>query len=262
MIHRVCLTAVIGAMSASAQWLSYPTPGMPRTADNKPNLSAPVPKAADGKPSLSGLWVRVRNPRERVTVLAMGPNLEDFMRPGEKIPPLLPAAEELHRRRMANFMADRPSAHCLPHGIPDQWLIRNPVKFVQDPGLTIILYEQNTHYRQIFTDGRPHPPANDPAWLGYSIGRWEGDGFVVDTRGFNDRSWIDDSGRPHTEALHTVERFRRRDFGHMDLEITIDDPQAYTKPWSFPLQFEILPDTDIIEDVCENEKDAAHAVGK
>lgn len=262
MIFRVSLAAVIGMMSASAQWLNYPTPGMPRTTDNKPNLSAPVPKAADGKPSLSGLWVRTRNPSERVTVLAMGPNLEDFMRPGEKIPPLLPAAEALHRQRMANLMADRPSAHCLPHGIPDQWLIRNPVKIVQDPGLTIILYEQNTRYRQIFTDGRPHPPATDPAWLGYSIGRWEGDWFVVDTRGFNDRSWIDDSGRPHTEALHTIERLRRRDFGHMDLEITIDDPQAYTKPWSFPLQFEFLPDTDIIEDVCENEKDAAHAIGK
>jgi hypothetical protein len=262
MIHQVCLVAVIGTMSASAQWLTYPTPGMPRTADDKPNLSAPVPKAADGRPSLSGLWVRARNPRERVTVLAMGPNLEDFMRPGEKIPPLLPAAEAIHRQRMANFMADRPSAHCLPHGIPDQWLIRNPVKIVQDPGLTIILYEQYTHYRQIFTDGRPNPPVTDPAWLGYSAGRWEGDWFVVDTRGFNDKSWIDDSGRPHTEALHTMERFRRRDFGHMDLEITIDDPQAYTKPWSFPLQFEFLPDTDIIEDVCENEKDAAHAVGK
>jgi hypothetical protein len=262
MIHKVCLAAVIGTTSASAQWLNYPTPGMPRTANDKPNLSAAVPKAADGKPSLSGLWVRARNPRERVTVLAMGPNLEDFMRPAEKIPPLLPAAEAIHRQRMANFMADRPSAHCLPHGIPDQWLIRNPVKIVQDPGLTIILYEQYTHYRQIFTDGRPHPPVTDPAWLGYSIGRWEDDWFVVDTRGFNDKSWIDDSGRPHTEALHTIERFRRRDFGHMDLEITIDDPQAYTKPWSFPLQFEFLPDTDIIEDVCENEKDAAHAAGK
>jgi hypothetical protein len=262
MVRRLWLVAVIGTMSASAQWLVYRTPGMPRTADGKPDLSAPAPKTADGKPSLSGLWVRVRNPRERVTALAMGPNLEDFMRPGEKIPPLLPAAEEIHRQRMANFMADRPSAHCLPHGIPDQWLIGNPVKIVQDPGLTIILYEQNTHYRQIFTDGRPHPPATSPAWLGYSIGRWEGDWFVVDTRGFNDKSWIDDSGRPHTEALHTVERFRRRDFGHMDLEIIIDDPQAYTKPWSFPLEFQFLPDTEIIEDVCENEKDAAHAVGK
>ena len=262
MIHRVGLAIAICALSVSAQWVNYPTPHMPRTPGGKPNLAAPVPKATDGKPDLSGFWQRMRNPRERTPVLAVGPNLEDFMRPGEKIPPLLPAAEALHQKRMANLMADRPSAHCLPHGIPDQWLIGTPVKIVQSPGLTIILYEQNTRYRQIFTDGRPHPPVSSPAWLGYSIGKWEGDWFVVDTRGFNDKSWIDDSGRPHTEALHTIERFRRRDFGHMDLEITIDDPQAYTKPWSFPLQFEFLPDTEIIEDVCENEKDAAHAVGK
>ena len=262
MIHRVGLAIAICALSVSAQWVNYPTPHMPRTPGGKPNLAAPVPKATDGKPDLSGFWQRMRNPRERTPVLAVGPNLEDFMRPGEKIPPLLPAAEALHQKRMANLMADRPSAHCLPHGIPDQWLIGTPVKIVQSPGLTIILYEQNTRYRQIFTDGRPHPPVSSPAWLGYSIGKWEGDWFVVDTRGFNDKSWIDDSGRPHTEALHTIERFRRRDFGHMDLEITIDDPQAYTKPWSFPLQFEFLADTEIIEDVCENEKDAAHAVGK
>ena len=184
------------------------------------------------------------------------------MRPGEKIPPLLPAAEALYKRRMANLMADRPSAHCLPHSIPDEMLLRNPIKIVQNAGVTFILYEQYTLYRQIFTDGRSHAPVTNPAWLGYSIGKWEGDWFVVDTRGFNDKSWIDDSGRPHTEALHTIERFRRRDFGHMDVEITIDDPQAYTKPWSFPLEFEFLADTEFIESVCENEKDAAHVAGK
>ena len=129
------------------------------------------------------------------------------MRPGEKIPPLLPAAEALHQKRMANFMADRPSAHCLPHSIPDKMLIRIPLKIVQTSGLTLILYEQFTQYRQIFTDGRPHPSVGNPAWFGFSIGKWEGDWFVVDTRGFNDKSWIDDSGRPHTEALHTIERF-------------------------------------------------------
>ena len=262
MIHRVFLVVAICAVSASAQWLDYPTPGIPRTAGGKPNLTAPVPKAADGHPDLSGLWLRVRNPNERVTVLAIGPNLEDFMRPGEKIPPLLPAAEALHQKRMANFMADRPSAHCLPHSIPDKMLIRIPLKIVQTPGLTLILYEQFTQYRQIFTDGRPHPSVGNPAWFGFSIGKWEGDWFVVDTRGFNDKSWIDDSGRPHTEALHTIERFRRRDFGHMDVEITIDDPQAYTKPWSFPLQYEFLADTEMMEDICENEKDAAHSIGK
>lgn len=190
----------------------------------------------------------------------MGPNLADFMRPGETIPPLRPPYEALHQSRMANFMADRPSGHCLPHSIPDQMLIGVPLKIVQNPGLTLILYEEFARFRQIFTDGRLHPPVANPAWLGYSIGKWDGDWFVVDTRGFNDKSWLDDSGRPHTEALHTIERFRRTDFGHMDVEITIDDPEAYTKPWSFPLAFELLADTDMIEDVCDNEKDYDHAV--
>ena len=159
-------------------------------------------------------------------------------------------------------MADRPSSRCLPHSIPDQMLIGVPLKIVQNPGVTFILYEEFARFRQIFTDGRGPAPVAAPAWLGYSIGKWDGDWFVVDTRGFNDKSWLDDSGRPHTEALHTIERFRRRDFGHMDVEITIDDPEAYTKPWSFPMQFEFLADTDMIEDVCDNERDSAHSVGK
>ncbi len=261
-IQRASLAALILAVCAPAQWLNYPTPGIPRTPDGKPKLDAPVPKTADGKPDLSGLWRRMRNPVQRTTTLAMGPNLEDFMRPGEKIPPLLPAAEALHQQRMANFMKDRPSASCLPHGIPDQMLIGVPLKIVQNPGLTLILYEEFARFRQIFTDGRPPAPLTGPAWLGYSIGKWDGDWFVVDTRGFNDKSWLDDSGRPHTEALHTIERFRRTDFGHMDVEVTIDDPQAYTKPWSFPMRFEFLADTEMIEDVCDNEKDSAHSVGK
>jgi len=261
---RTAFLAVAISGVASAQWINHPTPGIPRTPDGKPNLSAPAPKTVDGKPDLSGLWHRVRGPNQRVSTagLAMGPNLADFMRPGETIPPMLPAAEALHKQRMANFMADRPSARCLPHGIPDQMLIGVPLKIVQNPGVTFILYEEFARFRQIFTDGRELPPVVNPAWLGYSIGRWDGDWFVVDTRGFNDKSWLDDSGRPHTEALHTVERFRRRDFGHMDVEITIDDPGAYTKPWSFPMQFEFLADTDMIEDVCDNERNSAHSVGK
>ena len=253
---------VASALSAGAQWIDYPTPGIPRTPDGKPNLSAPAPKAADGKPNLSGLWQRMRNNMPRRPGLEMGPNLEDFMRPGEKIPLLLPAAEAIYQKRLANFMADRPSGRCLPHGIPDQMLIGVPMKIVQNPGLTLILYEEFARFRQIFTDGRPNPPASQPAWLGYSVGHWDGEWFVVDTRGFNDKSWLDDSGRPHTEALHTIEKFRRPNFGHMEVEITIDDPQAYAKPWSFPLQFQFLADTEIIEDVCDNERDAPHSVGK
>lgn len=266
MIRRTCLALAICAFSASAQWINYPTPGIPRLPNGKPNLEAPVPKSADGKPDLSGLWQRARGangPKQRSNAgLAMGPNLEDFMRPGETIPPMLPAAAALYKQRQANFMADRPSSHCLPHGIPDQMLIGVPMKIVQNPGVTFILYEEFARFRQIFTDGRPHPPVANPAWLGYSVGSWDGDWFVVDTRGFNDKSWLDDSGRPHTEALHTIERFHRTAFGHMDIEVTINDPGAYTKPWSFPMKFDFLPDTEMIEDVCDNERDYAHAVGK
>jgi len=264
MVRHTCLAAVF-CIAAWAQWIDYPTPNLPRLPNGKPNLSAPVPKASDGKPDLSGLWQRSRNTaRQRVGNggLAMGPNLADFMRPGETIPPMLPEAEALHKARQANFMADRPSSRCLPHGIPDQMLIGVPMKIVQNPGLTLILYEEFARFRQIFTDGRPAAPVANPAWLGYSIGHWDGDWFQVDTRGFNDKSWLDDSGRPHTEQLHTIERFHRTDFGHMDVEITIDDPGAYTKPWSFPLKFEFLPDTEMIEDVCDNERDSSHSVGK
>jgi hypothetical protein len=265
MILRICLAALIWSLSAAAQWIDYPTPNIPRLPNGKVNLAAPVPKAADGKPDLSGLWQRARGTARQRTGgagLAMGPNLADFMRPGETIPPMLPAAEALYKERQSNFMADRPSSRCLPHGIPDQMLIGVPLKIVQIPGVTFILYEEFARFRQIFTDGRPHPPVSNPAWLGYSIGNWDGDWFVVDTRGFNDRSWLDDSGRPHTEALHTIERFRRTDFGHMDIEVTIDDPGAYTKPWSFPMKFEFLADTEMIEDVCDNERDSTHSVGK
>ena len=259
---RICMAVVAGAGLCAAQWVAYPTPGIPRKPDGKPNLAAPTPKTVGGKPDLSGLWQRMRNNMPRRPGLEMGPNLEDFMRPGETIPPLLPAAEALYKQRLANFMADRPSSRCLPHGIPDQMLIGVPLKIVQNPGVTFILYEEFARFRQIFTDGRPLPDVTQPAWLGYSVGRWDGDWFVVDTRGFNDKSWLDDSGRPHTEALHTIEKFRRPEFGHLDVEITIDDPQAYTKPWSFPLRFEFLADTEIIEDVCDNERDSVHAQGK
>jgi len=253
---------LICSMYASAQWLDYPTHGIPRTAGGKPNLAAPAPKTRDGKPDLSGIWQRIAGPNRPVQGLEAGSNLDAFLRPGETIPALLPAAQTIYDQRQASLFKDRPSSRCLPHGIPDQMLVGVPLKIVQNPGLTLILYEEFTRFRQIFTDGRGFPKVMNPAWLGYSVGKWQGDMFVVETRGFNDRSWLDDSGRPHTEALHTIERFHRRDFGHMDVEITIDDPQAYTKSWSFPLRFQLLPDTELIEDVCDNEKDAAHAVGK
>ena len=249
-------------LPAAAQWLHYPTAGIPRTADGKPNLTAPAPRAPDGKPDLSGFWMPLRPPGRIPPEQGSYASLQYFMTPGESIPPMLPEAEALFRARFENFGKGRPSEHCMPHGIPDAMIVGAPVKFVQNPGVTFLLYEEFDHFRQVFTDGRPFPEDLTPAWLGYSVGRWDGGTFVVDTKGFNDKTWLDDAGHPHTDQLHTIERYRRRDFGHMELQVTIDDSKAYTKPWTISIQLSLMPDTDLIEDMCDNEKDARHEVGK
>jgi len=246
---------------ANAQWVRYPTAGIPRTPDGKPNLNAPAPKTADGKTDVSGIWNHL--PGESAPKSNPGGipgTVFYFMDPGAQIP-YQPWAEALYKKRAAEFGAGRPTEHCLPHGIPDAMSHGGPMKIVQNPGLTIILYEEFNHYRQVFTDGRPKPPVVAPAWFGYSTGKWEGSDLVVDSTGFNDQSWLDDAGHPHTEAMHTIERFHRPDFGHLVVQVTIDDPKAYTKPWSMNLKFEYVPDTDLIEDICDNEKDTSH-IGK
>ncbi len=264
----ILTSAVLGVLLSAmpvpspAQWVNYPTPGIPRTKDGKPNLAARSPKTRDGKSDLSGIW-KIVYPKKAFARLKneeVGPNLLDFMPDGAEIP-LQPAAAALFQQRSEKWGAGRPSEHCLPHGIPDAMSV-GQFKLVQTPGLTLILYEEFNHYRQIFTDGRPFPKDLNPAWFGSSIGKWDGGTLVVESRGFNDRSWLDDYGRPHTEALHTTERFQRPDFGRLDVRITIDESKAYTRPWSVDLHFKLLPDTDLIEDVCDNEKDVQHAGGK
>lgn len=253
-------------VSVQAQWINQPTPGIPRTADGKPNLRAPVPQAQDGLPDLSGIWGfasgnnRPNLPPGTVIDSSQGPEFSlQYYRNGAAIP-MTPWAEAIFRERDRTFGRDRPSGHCLPHGIPDA-MLPSSFKIVQNPGLTLILYEEFARFRQIFTDGRSHPRTMNPAWLGYSIGKWDRDTFVVDTIGFNDRSWLDDVGHPHSEDLHTIERFRRLDFGHMEMEVRIEDRTAYTEPWSVALRFALQPDTELIEDVCDNERDMTHAVG-
>ena len=259
---RLAVALFILQVAAYAQWLGYPTPGIPRTKDGKPNLAAPAPKAQDGKPNLAGIWKIVYPERllARFAKEIVGPNLLDFMPQDAQIP-LQPAAAALYKQRSESLGVGRPSSLCLPHGIPDAMLI-GQFKLVQMPGLTLILFEEFNHYRQILTDGRRLPTDANPAWFGYSIGKWDGNAFIVETSGFNDRSWIDDYGLPHTDALHTTERFERRDFGHLDVQVTFDDSKAYTKPWSVTLHFALLPDTELLEDVCDNERDAQHAVGR
>jgi hypothetical protein len=233
------------------QWVNVPLPNTLRTANGKPNLSAPAPKGADGKPDLSGLWRNLN-----------GKYLDNIAADGIDVP-FQPWAAALYKERQENFSKDRPSGRCLPHGIPDAMLVpATPFKIIQTPAETMILYENQGHFRQVFTDGRGFPKQMDPIWMGYSIGKWEGDVFVVDTRGLNDQTYLDDGGHPHSDAYHAVERFRRRDYGHLDMELTIDDSKAYTRPWNVTFHFELFPDNEIMESVCENELDAKRLVGK
>ncbi len=229
-----------------AQWIDQPDPRTPRTRDGKPNLAAPAPKLAGGKTDFSGIWLVDDN------------HLQFNLMLDEGEVAMLPEAAAVYQRRLEGKGKDRPSGHCLPHGIPDATMIPEPFKILHTPRETLILFEEFVEFRQIFTDGRSFPKQMQPAWLGYSIGRWEGDALVVESRGFNDKSWLDDDGHPHTDALHTIERFRRSDFGHMTMQITIDDPKAYVKPWSGTLHYHLLPDTELIEFVCDNEKDVSH----
>ncbi|HJT89991.1 MAG TPA: hypothetical protein VJ732_19100, partial [Bryobacteraceae bacterium] len=263
------------AMSGLAygQWIHVPIPGTPRTKDGKPDLSAPAPRTATGKPDLSGIWQYQAPPRPG-GARASGPpaaanagsaprpdGLTNLLVKGDSIEPL-PWAEALYKQRRANNSVGLPSEHCLPHGPPEGYMIPIPFKILQTPAEVAILFEEFNYFRQIFTDGRGHPPIETPAWYGYSVGKWDQDTLVVDTIGYNDRTWLTISGYPHTEALHTVERITRPDFGHLNVLMTIDDPKAYKKPFSIQLHFNLEPDTELIEEVCDNERDAAHMVGK
>ena len=243
-----CVLAI--TIPAGAQWLHYPDPHIPRTADGKPDLTAPAPRLADGTPDFSGLWAA---PTVKY-LLNLGAD-------GIEIP-MLPWAEQLYKERQANNSKDTPSSHCLPHSVTDFDAHITPRKIIQQPGLTVMLFEDYHSYRQIFTDGRPLPDEREPAWFGYSVGKWERDTLIVDTVGLNENTWLDDGGHPHSDALHIVERFRRRDFGHMEVDLTIDDPKAYTKPWTVRIGWELMPDTDLLDWVCLNERDRPHMVGK
>lgn len=237
------------AVPLSAQWLNYPMPGIPRTADGKPNLSAPAPRMADGHPDLSGVWEHLDARGSAYYLKGI-----DF--------PWQPSAKALFEERIADNQKENPEARCLPRGVPkaDAFDIH---KIIQTRGLIVILYEYGTTFRQIFTDGRELPKDPSPTWMGYSVGRWDKDTLVVDSIGFNGKAWLSFMGNPTTDALHVVERMRRRDFGHMDIQITIDDPKAYTKPWTTELHPVLIPDTELLEMVCnENEKDVPHLVGK
>jgi len=233
--------------SASGQWLRYPTAGLPRTPDGRPNLYAPTPQTADRHPDLSGVWR-----------LDFGSNFFDVtkdLEPGD----VRTWAEHLYQQRLVTPGKDRWTMTCLPGG-PALGLDRQIAKIVHTPQLILILYEDLT-YRQIFLDGRELPNDPNPTWMGYSVGRWEGNMLVVESAGFNDRTWLDYGGHPHTEGLSITERYSRIDAGHISLEITYTDLHAYAKSWKVNGKLSLAADDELIESVCaENEKDRAHIV--
>ena len=253
-ISRIAILTVALSAPLAAQWLNHPTPGIPRTPDGKPNLAAPAPRAADGHPDFSGLWNKLSPTYSR--------NVAADLKPEE----IQPWAQDLVKERIENLDRDFMNVLCLPLGplypTDADSTGAEQIKIVQTPGLIIILNPDLT-YRQIYTDGRSLEPAPNPTWMGYSVGRWDGDTLVVDSFGFNDRTWLDHDGHPHTEALRMTERYRRRDFGHIDLDVTLSDPAIYARPWTVKVRAELAPDTEMIEWVC-NEKgsELQHWVGK
>ena len=252
--------------SLNAQWISYPTAGVPRTPDGKPNLGAACPRTAEGKPDLSGLWVTPSKRPGNPDFPGCEPVSDEFINIAAGLKgglPYQPWAAALVNQRRTEQRVNDPMSHCRPVGPVRLHTWNGLKKFIQAPGLLIIMNELDVSYRQIFTDGRPLPADLNPSWNGSSTGHWEGDTLVVETAGLRDGMWLDATGNPMTDAAKITEKFRRPDFGHMDIELTVDDPKAYTKPWTVTLHQVIKLDTDLLDFFCsEDEKDAPHLSSK
>ncbi len=258
----VAAGAVLCSTPASAQWLKYPTAGVPKTADGKDDFTAKTPRTADGHPDLTGIWITADTPcgakdPERVICgaeLSMGIHGIDM---GAGLPgglPYQPWLKALVKERTANNAKDDPHVRCLPDPFLRAYSMPHMLKFVQTPALLVMLDEMNANYRQVFLDGRPLPVDPDPSWQGYSSAKWDGDTLVVDSNGFRDDLWIDWHGSVLTTAAKVRERITRPDYGHLDVELTVDDPKAYTKPWTVTLHERIALNTELIDEIClENE---------
>jgi hypothetical protein len=284
------------ASPALAQWPKYPSPNVPKNADGSPNLKGPSPRAADGHPDLTGLWeiyfdsIAAAPPPGQASPsrslqdaadsgganqLGLTPSTPPsdpnappratFFDIGANIPgglPFQPWAKALREQRVADNQKDNPDAHCLPMGFMQLHGHPQPRKIVQTPTLIVIMYEGNQGLRQIFMDGRPLPEVNEdlqPWWYGYSVGHWEGDTLVVESAGFRDNGWLDVYGSPLSDRGKLIERWRRPDFGHLEIDVTVDDPKAYTKPFTVRVSHKILLDEELIEFICnENERSSAH----
>jgi hypothetical protein len=237
--------------SVSAQW-SYRDPSAPRTPDGRLDVKAPAPRTASGTPDLSGLWQ---------TDLKYNFSLAADLKAGEVV--MLPWAQKLFDERRDNNGKNDPEGFCLQPGVPRVNGVPFPQKIIHAPGAIVILYETRTTFRQIFLDGHTLPKDPQPTWMGYSRGRWDGDTLVVETTGFNGRTWLDDAGHPQSEQGKVIERIRRPSFGRLLVEITIDDPKAYAKPWRVTQEFQLIADGELIEYICnENNLAPPHLVGK
>jgi hypothetical protein len=274
------MAALMVPAQSFAQWIDYVPAGTPRLKNGKVNLSAPTPRALDGKPDLTGVWAHEKStledfkrllgpdydPAKQTTLIGMenevvhkyGFNILIDFKPEEVR--LTPEGEALMKRKASERNVEN-VCHG-EYGWPVLGLLAEPIKLVQAPKETVILYEIDHEHRQIFVDGRQFPKDFQlPAYLGYSVGRWEGDTFIVETRGFNDRTPLDAVGHPRSEAMHVTEKYRRRDYGHLESELTFDDPKIYTKPFTVKINYELVPNNDIFEMFCgENEKDRTHMV--
>ncbi len=279
--RRVPIALVLGVIpvALSAQWPDFQSSKIPRTPDGKPKLDGPTPRTPDGKPDLSGVWDyagRIGLPPNSIPgvpaeppppAVTDGPPAATFFDVGAGIkggPPFTPWAANLLKQRKAENSKDNPDAHCLPLGLMQLHTHPQPRKIIQSPDVVVILYEAQAGIRQIFTDGRKLPPPDvQPWWYGYSIGHWEGDTLVVETTGFRDDVWLDVFGSPLTNTGKMTERFRRPNYGTLQIDITIEDPKAYTKPFTVRVNQKIAPDTELIEFICtENDRSGPHLVGK
>ncbi|HKF68719.1 MAG TPA: hypothetical protein VKB36_19355 [Vicinamibacterales bacterium] len=266
LLLSVFVALILASVTGFAQWLHYPTDGIPRKADGKPDLTAPAPKLPDGKPDLSGLW-HATQARQCTNAKGdsipcgveiggsqLGQNLGRNL-PGGALP-YQPWAAKLMDERHKAMSIDDPHVRCLPDNPPRHWTLPHMTKAVHTPKLLVLMYEVNAMYRQIFLDGRPFPADMNPTWNGYSVGHWEGESLVVETRGFRDDLWADTWGSPMSDAAKMTEKFTRKNFGAMEIDVTIDDPKVYTKPFTVTLSEQLEADTELVDEFCaEGEKD-------
>ena len=254
-------------MVAAAQWLHYPTSGVPKKADGSPNLTAPTPRTSDGKPDFTGLWgVMCQSGGKMIFCapeVAVSPDFGNIGRSLKGGLPYQPWAADLVKERREQNGKDDPTSHCLPGGLAKLHTSALLRKIVQTPSLMVFLTERNASYRQVFLDGRSLPVDPDPNWNGYSTGHWEGDTLVIETNGIVDRNWLDRAGSPLTESARITEKIRRPNYGTLEIDFTVNDMKAYSAPWTVHISQSLVLDSELFDYIClENEKDAQHLVGK